>query len=168
MSERFSADPYVAGRALKNKLGITDQKELERAEADISAVKVANLEDGKRIPGKYDLEHLRKFHKYIFGDVYPWACEVRTVDISKRKSFTSVRMAPQFSQEVFGQLEKANHLKGLSREEFASGLVDAYGDINALHPFHEGNGRAQRAFLSQMSRDAGYVIDWRRLDSKAP
>jgi cell filamentation protein len=37
--------------------------------------------------------------------------------------------------------------------------------VNALHPFREGNGRTQRAFMAQLARDAGYLLDWSGLDA---
>jgi cell filamentation protein len=47
---------------------------------------------------------------------------------------------------------------------FVAGLAEAYADVNALHPFREGNGRAQRAFLKQLSADVGRTISWAGLD----
>lgn len=162
-----SEDPYLnSSGVLLNKLGITDEAKLAQAEADISAVQVARLSDGKHIPGKYDLPHLQKFHKFIFGDIYPWAGEIRTVNIYKERHFAFVHAIPGYSEQVFGDLKKANFLKGRGREEFTAGLVKTYCDINALHPFREGNGRSQRAFLSQLARDAGYDIQWSRMDAK--
>ena len=43
-------------------------------------------------------------------------------------------------------------------------LVPLLAEINALHPFREGNGRTQRAFLSQLARDAGFRLDWATVD----
>jgi cell filamentation protein len=69
-----------------------------------------------------------------------------------------------FSAEVFGTLAKENWLRGLDRESFPSRLAFHFGEVNAIHPFREGNGRAQRAFFGQLARDAGYPLAWRRLD----
>lgn len=43
-------------------------------------------------------------------------------------------------------------------------VADFLADVNALHPFREGNGRTQRAFFSQLAHDAGHHIDWIRMD----
>lgn len=166
-SSSRASDPYLnKSGVFLNKLGITDPAELAQAEADLSGVQVAKLSAGKRIPGKYDLAHLQKFHKFIFGQIYPWAGEIRTVNISKERQFAFVHAIPGYSEQVFGDLKKANFLKGLGREEFTAGLVKTYCDVNALHPFREGNGRSQRAFLSQLARDAGYDIAWSRMDAR--
>jgi cell filamentation protein len=75
---------------------------------------------------------------------------------------------PQFlrsyASEIFSRLTAADRLRGLSREQFVARLAEFLGDINALHPFREGNGRTQRAFFSQLAHDAGHHIDWIRMD----
>jgi cell filamentation protein len=58
------------------------------------------------------------------------------------------------------------HLRDLPRDEFAERLTHYYAEINAVHPFREGNGRAQRAFLRQLALDAGHTLAWEHLDSK--
>ncbi|MGH3614789.1 MAG: Fic family protein [Pseudonocardia sp.] len=67
---------------------------------------------------------------------------------------------------MFGKLARANHLRELDRGDFLDGLAEAVGDVNAVHPFREGNGRTQRAFFSQLARDAGHPLDWQHLDAE--
>jgi cell filamentation protein len=43
-------------------------------------------------------------------------------------------------------------------------LAHYLGEVNALHPFREGNGRAQHAFFGQLARDAGFTLAWQHLD----
>lgn len=62
-----------------------------------------------------------------------------------------------------GQLAKIhgeNFLQGLSPEAFIRRLAFYMGEINAAHPFREGNGRVQRAFCSQLAEQAGYFMDF--------
>jgi cell filamentation protein len=66
--------------------------------------------------------------------------------------------------EVFGRLASSGHLRDLHRQEFVIQLAELYGDMNVLHLFREGNGRAQRAFLAQLSADAGYDLNWSGTD----
>ncbi|MFI5527058.1 Fic/DOC family protein [Kitasatospora sp. NPDC051853] len=161
------ADPYAdpASGVLRNRLGITTPEALAAAEADITAARLTRIAE-KPIPGRYDLAHLQAFHREIFGSVYPWAGEVRSIEIAKGKTqFCLVRMIPNFADDTFGRLaRRQNHLRGLDRDSFLTGLADLYGDVNALHPFREGNGRAQRAFLGQLAADAGHPVDWTSLD----
>jgi cell filamentation protein, protein adenylyltransferase len=158
-------DPYLdpASGVLRNLLGITDPGELARAEAALSASRLIDLER-RRLPGGYDLEHLRAFHRYILGDVYDWAGELRTVTIAKGSLFCLPQHLASYAADVFGRLAAADRLRGLNREQFISRVTEFLADINALHPFREGNGRAQRAFFSQLAHDAGHHIDWVRMD----
>ena len=83
-----AGDPYLdpASGVLRNLLGITDAAELARAEAALSASRLIDLER-RRLPGRYDLAHLQAFHRYILGDVYGWAGQLRTVSIAKGSVF---------------------------------------------------------------------------------
>ena len=65
---------------------------------------------------------------------------------------------------VLAKLPAERHLRGLTREQVIDRLTYYLAEINATHPFREGNGRAQRAFVAQLAADAGYRVDWRRLD----
>jgi cell filamentation protein len=65
---------------------------------------------------------------------------------------------------VLAKLPAERHLRGLTREQVIDLLTYYLAEINATHPFREGNGRAQRAFVAQLAADAGYRVDWRRLD----
>ncbi len=161
------SDPYTdpATGVLRNKLGITDPAVLAAAEADITTARIARLAE-RPLPGSYDLAHLMAFHREIFGSIYPWAGQVRTVNIAKDTTmFCPVQNIPAFAQDVFGRLARRdNFLRGLPREEFLTKLADLYGDINALHPGREGNGRAQRAYLAQLAADAGHRLEWTGMD----
>jgi cell filamentation protein len=73
----------------------------------------------------------------------------------------------QFVQDetsaVLAQLEQDNWLMGVTRERLVELLAHYYGELNARHPFREGNGRAQRAFLRQLAAAAGWRLDWSAL-----
>src|SRR5277367_119854 len=77
-------DPYVDAETgvLKNKLGIRDRALLERAEANLVSIRSQQLWLSP-LEGELDITHLRKIHWHLFHDVYSWAGELRTVDISK-------------------------------------------------------------------------------------
>lgn len=161
----MSTDPYVDPRTgvLRNRLGITDQATLTAAEREITSRTVARLQV-RRLPGAYDLPHLQAFHREIFGAIYPWAGEVRTVAIAKGELFCLPQHIATAGAELFRDLAREHHLRGLDRDPFLDRLTHYLGEINALHPFREGNGRAQRAFAGQLARQAGYVLRWDGLD----
>jgi cell filamentation protein len=133
----------------------------------LSVARVEQLKR-RRLPGQYDLDHLRAFHWTIFQDVYPWAGQLRTVLIVKAGgSFCLPHLIASTAAELFGRLATADHLRGRNRAGFLDGLTPLLAEINALHPFREGNGRTQRAFLSQLARDAGFRLRWEGVDRDA-
>jgi cell filamentation protein len=164
-----SDDPFLDPRSgvFRNRLGLTDRAALATAEKRFTVARIAKLER-RRLPGRYDLEHLRAFHWTIFQDVYPWAGQLRTVLIVKaRASFCLPHQIVDTAADVFARLAAADHLRGRDRSGFLAGLTPLLAEINDLHPFREGNGRAQRAFLSQLARDAGFRLDWAGVDRDA-
>lgn len=165
MSRVAGPDPYLdpASGSLRNVLGITDPRELAQVEAALSASRLIDLER-QRLPGRYDLDHLRRFHRYILGDIYAWAGELRTVSLAKGSLFCLPQHLESYGADIFSRLAAADRLRGLAREQFIGRLAEFLADVNTLHPFREGNGRAQRAFFSQLAHDAGHHIDWVRID----
>jgi cell filamentation protein len=162
-----SWDPYLDLQTgvLRNRLGITDKTELAQAEAELTSYRLIELQLNP-LPGRYDLAHLQAFHRHIFGDVYDWAGELRTVSIGKGQLFCLPQHLMSFAGEVFGRLARSGYLRDLGRGEFVDRLTALLADVNALHPFREGNGRTQRAFLAQLARDAGYRIRWAAMDAE--
>src|SRR5664280_1411278 len=67
-------------------------------------------------------------------------------------------------QRPVARLAAEQHLRRMDRETFVDRLTYFAGEINALHPFRDGNGRTQRAFLGQLARDADHHLSWSRLD----
>ena len=165
----MSGDPFLDPRTgvFRNRLGITDRAELAAAEKTLTGVRVDQLRR-RRVAGRYDLDHLRAFHWTIFQDVYPWAGQLRTVLIVKAgASFCLPHQIVDTAADVFGRLAAAHHLRGRDRDAFLDGLTALLAEVNALHPFREGNGRTQRAFLGQLARDAGYRLRWEHVDRDA-
>jgi cell filamentation protein len=164
-----SGDPYLDPRSgvFRNRLGLTDWAESAIAEKQFSAMPWIQLKR-RRVPGQYDLDHLRVFHWMIFQDVYPWAGQLRTVLIVKAgASFCLPHQIVDTAADIVGRLADDRYLRGRERERSLDGLTALLADVNALHPFREGNGRAQRSFLSQLARDAGYRLRWEHVDRDA-
>jgi cell filamentation protein len=158
-------DPYTdpATGVLRNKLGLTTAPSLEAAEREITHTALILLREAPVRPG-YDLPHLREIHRRIFGDIYEWAGQIRTVAISKGSLFCLPRYIESSAAEILGHLRKEDFLRNLVRDEFLDRLTYYLGEVNAIHPFREGNGRAQRAFFDQLASDAGYTLNWQHLD----
>lgn len=147
------SDPYVDPTTgiMRNSVGARTQPELDRIEAAFASVRAYELEKGPAI-GRYDLDHLRSIHRSLFSDVYPWAGEIRSVVIEKGETrFAMPEHIEGAGAQLFRQLGREQNLRGLGADEFASRAGHYLGEINALHPFREGNGRAQRAFIGQLA-----------------
>ena len=164
---RYDADDVycIPGTAvLKNKAGITDQDQLDEYEGDFTAIRLLELTQNP-VEGSFDLAHLCKIHQYLFQDVYEWAGEVRSVDIIRGESrFCNVRHIQSYSNTVFSAIATEKYLVNLEPKVFANRLAHYLSEINAIHPFREGNGRVQRLFISQLAEHAGYTLDYSALD----
>ncbi len=154
-------DPYVdpASGCLRNRLGITDQAELQNAERSASLLREQSIRM-YGLPGDYDLPHLQAFHHTIFQDVYPWAGEIRTCELARTHPFCRPEYIEEQATQLLANLAAEDHLRGLERATFIDRLAHYFSEINAIHPFREGNGRTQRIFFEQLARDVGFVLDW--------
>ena len=161
----MAEDPYVypGTDVLRNRFGVRDAAELARRENDAATARLLQLKT-RPLAGHYDLPHLQAFHRHIFGDVYPWAGEMRTVAIAKDDLFALPQHIEPYLSSQLAQLADENYLRGLTREPFIERLAHYLAEINSTHPFREGNGRTQRAFVSQLAAGGGYRIAWERID----
>ena len=159
----MSDDPYVypGTDVLKNKLGIRNGAELDRFE------RLATTQRAREgIPrGNFDFAHLRAIHKHLFQDVYDWAGQVRTVEISKGQSQFQFRQYIETGMaDVHRRLTQSDFLRNLDREIFAAKAAEIIGDVNYVHPFREGNGRTQLQYLSQLAEQADHRLDIQHFD----
>jgi cell filamentation protein len=163
-----SWDPYLdlETGVLRNLLGISDRAALAEAESELTSFRLVELSEST-LPGEYDLAHLQAFHRLIFGEVYDWAGELRTVSIGKGALFCLPHELRTRADDVFARLAGAGYLRCRPRDGFVDGLTALLAEINFLHPFREGNGRTQRAFLGQLARAAGHPVRWTGMDPAA-
>ena len=154
-------DPYCYpnSRTLKNKFDIRDYDELLEAERRLTKYRTRELFENPII-GSFDLLHLQKIHAYLFQDLYDWAGEIRTVDIAKGDLFCRVFTIESEANRIFTELKNEKYLKNLSVTDFGKRLAYYFGEINALHPFREGNGRTQREFIRQLAFQNNYYLSY--------
>jgi len=160
------ADPYCyKGTAvLKNKLKLRDPGQLAAFEAEISAQRA----DEPLPPGELDRNHYLAIHHHLFQDVYAWAGCIRTIRISKGPaSFCYPENIEGELERIFSWLSAENLLQGLSSEKFAAKAAHFLAELNAIHPFREGNGRTQNVFLVLLADRAGHPLDMDRLDPQS-
>jgi cell filamentation protein len=158
-----SSDPYLypGTNVLRNLRGLTDAEQLHQFEARSTHRRTAELIDTP-VSGAFDITHLKAIHRYIFQDIYEWAGEFRTVNISKGgQLFGLVAFLESFLQQTFGKLAAENYLAGLDADKFAERAAYYLGELYAAHPFWEGNERTQREFIRELGLKTGHYIDWR-------
>jgi len=162
-------DPYIdqSSGCLRNILGINDLEKLSRIETAFASGRFSELRKNsfdKKTNKTFDFEHLKSIHKHIFQDVYNWAGQVRQVNISKGDTnFMHCSLIEQGAHYTFDQLKKENYLKDLNAKDFSLRAGHYLGEINHIHPFREGNGRTQRALITQLAHHNGYDIEWKNL-----
>jgi cell filamentation protein len=161
-----SEDPYVypGTGVLINKEGIRDAGELEEFERIVTANRMEHL------PADVPLTYAgyRRLHRHIFEPVYAWAGEARTVNIAKGNAMFCLvpHIAGQMEQR-FAAIPAENSLRGLRREAFAARAAEHICELNAIHPFRDGNGRTLRAFLDGLAAQAGHPLRLERIDPRA-
>jgi len=153
-------DPYCypSTSVLRNLLDIQSEGELDEAELELTSFRLENFTpDFSQI----DLNYLKYIHFWLFQDIYPWAGELRTVDISKGDTrFCTTSRIERESVKLFSQLEKNQYLTGLELSAFIDSLADFFCELNVIHPFREGNGRASRLLCELLVLKAGFEIRW--------
>ena len=145
------SDPYVdpGTSVLYNKLGLQTWPELLHAEREVTAAREVELYEHPLAP-TYDVDHLRAVHRHLFGDIYDWAGEPRTINMAKEDTvFAPVGQIVPSLQRLFGELAGEGHLRRLGRSAFLGAMTHYLGKLNAIHPFREGNGRADYGRCSQ-------------------
>jgi cell filamentation protein len=142
---------------LPNKLNITNQLELHKAEERLSKQKAKQLFESGAINRMEvgTFKGLSQIHASLFGDLYDFAGKMRDVNIAKGQ----FRFAP-----VMYLAQSLEHISTMPQGDFDA-IVEKYVEMNIAHPFREGNGRAARIWLDMMlKKELRRVIDWNRVD----
>lgn len=151
---------------LINKFGITDEDKLRELEAVITYAKSAKLFSAELKPD-FDFSDYKEIHYQLFNELYDWAGKIRTIPISKMKTvFTAPDKIEDLGTRIFSRLKKEKYFTNYNRAAFIEEIADLYNSLNRLHPFREGNGRTQRAFMVQLIRNAGYDISFDAINSE--
>jgi cell filamentation protein len=163
------------GLTLKNKLGAINHEELEAAETDFVACRLLQIQNGRGPRGNFDAERLKAIHRHLFQDVYEWAGHTRdervalsdgtiaTEPVLRKldgKPFMDGPLIAEGLERIARRLVDKDYLRGLTRKEFANHAADVMVDLNAVHPFREGNGRTQRVFMEALAHEAGHKLDF--------
>lgn len=152
---------------LINSFNLKDEEKLKELEKVYTLFRLSEL----RIhppADPLDMEAFLEIHRYILQDVYPFAGQLREEMISKgSSSFAHPKFIDAEMRKIFAGLAKENYLKGLPRKAFIPRLAYYLAELNALHPFREGNGRTVREFARQLALNAGYRLEWEKIPAPA-
>ena len=160
-------DPYVYENTgtLKNKLGIKDEEELRKAEADISFVKLLTVDNNVDCK-KFDLEYIKNIHKYVLGDIYDWAGEFRTVPMEKPEDVLggdTVRYA--YPKEIVPRAEQClNEINRINwnvkeLDDKAMSFTKLIAELWQVHPFRDGNTRTTITYAFRFAEEHGFRMD---------
>ncbi|MFQ8943679.1 protein adenylyltransferase Fic [Veillonella rogosae] len=144
---------------ITNKLGITDSPTLAREEERISKKSAARLFEQNLLNNMSSgtWTTLQDIHKILFQDIYDFAGELRTVNISKG----NFRFVP-----VMYLSEAVKTIESMPQNSFDE-IVEKYVEMNVAHPFREGNGRSMRLWLDHMlCAELQKTIDWSQIDKE--
>ena len=150
-------------KSLVNYFGIKERSRLREVEMKISNIRTAELLTEPALQ-EFDFAYLKLIHQHLFGDIYPTGGQVRAALVAKRTEFCNPEFIESTAEDIFSRLHKGHYLKGMDREEFINDLAFFMGEVEALHPFRDGNGRTTRLFFYQLAMQAGYDIDWAMVD----
>jgi cell filamentation protein len=159
------ADPYTYENStvLVNKLDLRTQAELDAFEAEISSARAE-----EPLPeGALDFSHYKAVHRHLFQDVYDWAGQVRTVRISKGGNpFCFPENIEDQATRLFDALREADYLGSLDAPAFSEKVAHFLAELNAIHPFREGNGRSQLTFFALLANHAGHPLNLDKLEAE--
>jgi cell filamentation protein len=158
-------DPYCypGTTVLKNCAGHRTQRALTRFETAMAAQRA----DEPLPIGRLSVHHYRAIHRHLFQDVYLWAGNLRTVRISKDGSmFCYPEHIRLQMSSLFIQLRRDHYLRGLTTGEFARKAAIFLANLNAIHPFRDGNGRTQLAFMALLAARADPPLSLDRLHAR--
>lgn len=158
---------YPDTDVLINHFSIMDDEKLKEVEKVYTLFRLSELQL-KQPADPVDLTAFIEIHRSILQDVYPFAGELRKEMISKgSSSFAHPDHIETQLIRVFNELNEEDYLKDLPRDVMIKRLAHYLAELNALHPFREGNGRTVREFARQLMSNAGYQLDWEKIAGPA-
>ncbi len=160
-------DPYCypGTDVLINLLDIQNQEELSEAEAAFSAERYRTYRAQELSLENFNFEHLQQLHHHLFQDLFSWAGQIRTVDITKGSTrFCTYTRIPVESNKLISNIPQLSTIKETS--ELLENIADLFCELNLIHPFREGNGRTQRFFFEELMFVLGYEVTWPQISKE--
>ena len=165
LSYEYERDDYYCypnSSVLINLLNIKNEKELAKAEREITSLRTAKLIQ-EPLKGELDFNYIKHLHQNLFTGIYQWAGEIRHIDISKGNIFCQHELIEVNANALLAELKSENFLKCQPQDIIVKRLAYYLGDLNTIHPFREGNGRVQRIFIREVASRAGYTVNFNQI-----
>ncbi len=159
------SDPYLdaSQHVLRNKLGMTHADRLDIAERRLVTQRIA---EGAPT-GAFDFQHLCAIHRHLFQDVFDWAGEPRSAELTKDgQTFQAPAKIGGAMNAILSDLAAKDCLRGLSPDDFSREAALLVGDVAYVHPFREGSTRALLIFLKQLAEQAGHPLALARVPAE--
>lgn len=156
---------YPDTKCLVNYFNIKDKQKLKRVELFCANARTCEL-FLKNEEKAFTFSYLMEIHEALFGDVYPSAGAIRYEEVTRRTEFCRPQNIEKMADEIFTKLSNDKYLTKVDdRSAFINDLAYYMGEIEALHPFRDGNGRTARFFFYKLMKNAGYEVLWSECDS---
>lgn len=157
---------YPETEVLINKFDIRDEKVLTQLESDLTQNRLFELYESPVI-GHLGVRHFNRIHHYIFQDLYSFAGKYRSEDIWKGDTFfcKSDVIGIQL-EKILLELKEENFLIGLSDKMYIFRMAYYMSELNIIHPYREGNGRAIREYIRLVALKNNRIINWQNVDGK--
>lgn len=148
---------YPGTHVLINKADLREQDQLDQFEQ----LMFLTRSEEPMPDGILDYDHYKKIHHHFFQDVYEWAGQTRNIRTGKGGGWFCY---PEYIDleitKLFTQLADEHHLTQIAdRERFAARAAYYIAEVNAIHPFREGNGRCQLTLLDILLEISGFRMD---------
>jgi len=144
--------------------GEPDPAKLVTAEEHVTRSRLAELSQDP-IDGKFDYDHMKAIHRYVFQDVYEWAGQERVAPVGEfmnkdgHRYYGAGPALTEAAEAEYRKIAAGDYLRDMDQEPFVAELAERWGELNVVHSFREGNTRSQFVFFSQLAEAAGYKLD---------
>ena len=158
---------YKNSNVLKNKAGIRDGNTLRAMENEIVAIKQYQMILSP-ITGKFTKNHLYRIHRFLFEDIYSFAGHTRKEQIAKgTTTFYPPASIDKELGKTFRFIADGHQLRDYTGSDLLDAIAFVMAELNVVHPFREGNGRAIREFIRLLALHNGLHIDWSNVEYTA-
>jgi cell filamentation protein len=163
-------DPYIdpSTGVLRNRLGIADDASLQAAESAVARINASTAVQFAESARHLNETALKGIHRILFSEIFDWAGEFRTVYLKKAAGGLPFEAPDQLSgamkQRILPPMNRLARRAGRDNAVFVAALAKCWGDLNKLHPFREGNGRATQIFMAAIARRYDRDLDFSKID----